>query len=134
MEVVIYCNAAFDNSNQILKFMRDEGVEPHVIDCEKDPPNRLMLRMLAARMGVKPSGLLRREEPLFHQLHLDNSHFSDEDFLDVMEDHPSLIETPIIVTPTAVKLCRHPGEAVELLPDDADGNPKTHEQEHDAEK
>jgi arsenate reductase-like glutaredoxin family protein len=44
---------------------------------------------------------------------------SDEDRIDAMEDHPSLIAAPIVVTPDAVCLCRSPDEVAGLLPDAA---------------
>jgi arsenate reductase (glutaredoxin) len=114
--VTIYHNPACSTSRNTLALIRDAGVEPHVIEYLKTPPERATLESLLARMGLKPRQLLREKESAYAQLGLADDRLSDADLLAAMFAHPILIQRPIVVTPWGVKLCR-PSEAVlDILP------------------
>ena len=116
MDVIIYHNPECGTSRNTLAMIRNSGVEPHVIEYLKTPPNRAQLVSLIARMAMPVRQLLRESGPPFVELGLANPALADDALLDAMMAHPILINRPIVVTPTAVKLCR-PSETVrELLP------------------
>jgi arsenate reductase len=117
MEVVVYHNEESRLSLQALAVIRAAGFEPHVIHSDRDPPGRSLLRRLAGAAGASMRAFLRQDDPLYEILHLGDLRLSDEDLIDAMEDHPSLIAAPIVVTPDAVRLCRSPDEVAGLLPD-----------------
>jgi arsenate reductase len=96
--------------------IRNAGIEPHVVEYLKTPPSRPLLKQLIARMGMSVRDLLREKGTPFEELGLGNPELSDDDLLDAMLKHPILINRPIVVAPTGVRLCR-PSEAVmNLLP------------------
>jgi arsenate reductase len=116
MEVIVYHNEACRLSLKVLTAIREAGLEPHVIDCEKVPPARRLLRKLAKNTGLPMREFLRMDDPLYGVLRLDDPRLSDEDLIDAMEDHPSLIAAPIVVTQDKVRLCRTEEQLAELLP------------------
>jgi arsenate reductase (glutaredoxin) len=65
--------------------------------------------------GITPRGLLRRKEPMYHELGLDDPVWTDDQLLDAMLQHPKLIERPIVVTPHGTKICRPATLVHELL-------------------
>jgi arsenate reductase len=114
--VTIYHNPACGTSRNTLAFIRNAGVEPHVIEYLKTPPDRATLESLLARMNLKPRQLLREKGTPYTELGLADERLSDAELLDAMLKHPILINRPIVVTPWAVRLCR-PSEAVlDILP------------------
>lgn len=75
-----------------------------------------MLANLIARIGIPTRALLREKGTPFAYLGLFDESLSDDTLLDVMIEHPILINRPIVVPPLGVRLCR-PSEAVlDLLP------------------
>jgi arsenate reductase len=68
-------------------------------------------------MGMRPRDLLRRKGTPYDALGLDNPKFSDEALIDLMIEHPILINRPIVVTPLGVRLCRPSETVLEILPD-----------------
>lgn len=116
MDVIIYHNPQCGTSRNTLAMIRNAGIEPHIIEYLKCPPTRLLLRQLIARMGVSVRDVIREKGTPFQELGLGDLSLSDDQLLDAIIEHPSLIERPIVVTPLGVRLCR-PSEAVlDILP------------------
>lgn len=115
MEVVVYHNEECRFSLQALAVIREAGLDPHIIQCDKSPPGRRLLRRLAVAAGGGVRAFLRQDDPLYGILHLDDPRLSDEDLIEAMEDHPSLIAAPIVVTPDKIRLCRSAEQVAELL-------------------
>jgi len=109
--VTIYHNPACGTSRNTLALIRNAGVEPTVIEYLKTPPDRATLKDLLNRMGMRPRELLREKGTPYAELDLGAEHWTDEELIDRMLAHPSLINRPIVVTPWGVRLCR-PSEVV----------------------
>jgi arsenate reductase len=111
MTVTIYHNPACATSRNTLAMIRASGVEPTVIEYLKSPPSRAQLVGLIAAMGIRPRELLRRKGTPYDELGLDDAKWTDDELIDLMLQHPILINRPIVVTPLGTRLCR-PSEAV----------------------
>lgn len=121
IDIVIYHNPECGTSRNTLAMIRNAGIEPHVIEYLKTPPSRAMLVELIERAGIAPRALLREKGTPFTELGLGDESLSNEQLIDAMMMHPILINRPIVVTPTGVKLCR-PSEAVlDILPQPQQG-------------
>jgi arsenate reductase len=116
MDVIIYHNPRCGTSRNTLGLIRNAGVEPHVIEYLKTFPTRVMLRQLAARIGVPLSALLRDKEPVFRELGLNGNNLDEDALLDAFEAHPILLNRPIVATPKGVRLCRPSELVIDLLP------------------
>jgi arsenate reductase len=115
-DITIYHNPACGTSRNVLALIRNTGDEPRVIEYLSNPPDRATLRQLIAAMGMPVRELLRRKGTPFDELGLGDAHWSDEQLIDFMLQHPVLINRPIVVTPLGTRLCR-PSEAVlDILP------------------
>jgi arsenate reductase (glutaredoxin) len=60
--VTIYHNPACGTSRNVLALIRNAGVEPHVIEYLKNPPDRATLDSLLVRMHMPPRALLRKRD------------------------------------------------------------------------
>ena len=115
MTVTIYHNPACGTSRKTLAILRDEGIEPHVVEYLKTPPAREELKRLYDRAGISPRQGLRAKEPLAAELGLLETDVSDDRILDAMAEHPILIERALVETDKGVKLCRPQEEVHSLL-------------------
>lgn len=114
--VTIYHNPDCGTSRNTLALIRNAGVEPTVIEYLKTPPDKATLEALLAQMQLTPRQLLRDKGTPFAALHLEESHWSDDELIGHMLTAPILINRPIVITPWGAKLCR-PSEAVlDILP------------------
>ncbi|MBR0750034.1 arsenate reductase (glutaredoxin) [Bradyrhizobium japonicum] len=116
MDAIIYHNPECGTSRNTLAMIRNAGIEPHVIEYLKTPPSRALLQQLIARMGISVREAVREKAAPYAELGLDNPALTDEQLLDAMMAHPILINRPIVVTPSGVRLCRPSERVLDLLP------------------
>lgn len=117
VDFVIYHNPECGTSRNVLGLIRNAGIEPHVVEYLKTPPSRALLVELINRAGGTPRELLREKGTPYAELGLGDASLSNDALVDAMMAHPVLINRPLVVSPTGVKLCR-PSEAVlDLLPE-----------------
>jgi arsenate reductase len=115
-EVTIFHNPDCGTSRNTLALIRHAGIEPRVIEYLKTPPSKEQVRQLLAEMEMPVRDLLREKGTPYAGLGLADPGWSDEQLLDFIQQHPILMNRPVVRTALGTKLCR-PSEAVlELLP------------------
>ncbi|MCW3476607.1 arsenate reductase (glutaredoxin) [Limobrevibacterium gyesilva] len=116
MTVTIYHNPACGTSRTVLGLIRAAGETPAVVEYLKTPPSRAELVGLIAHMGITARRLLRRRGTPYEALGLDDPKWTEDELVDLMLQHPILIERPIVATPRGVRLCRPAEVVMEILP------------------
>jgi arsenate reductase len=114
--ITIYHNPDCGTSRNVLAMIRNSGQEPRIVEYLKTPPTRDQLVDLLRQMGMRPRALLRRKGTPYDQLGLDDAKWTDNELIDLMLEHPVLINRPIVVTGLGVKLCRPSETVLEILP------------------
>jgi arsenate reductase len=114
--ITIYHNPACGTSRNTLALIRERGHEPQVIEYLKTPPSRETLKQLAAATGGSVRPLLRTKAAPYEELGLADAKWTDEQLLDFMEQHPILLNRPIVVTPLGTRVCRPAETVLEILP------------------
>lgn len=109
---VIYHNPRCSTSRKTLELLRDNGIEPKVVEYLKDPPSRAELAGLIADAGIPVRDAVRKRESLYGELNLNQA--DDEELLDAMVANPILIERPFVVTGNGTRLAR-PIDAVQEI-------------------
>lgn len=114
-DVTIYHNPACGTSRNTLAMIRDAGIEPHVIEYLKTPPERATLLDLLARTKLTARELMREKE--VEKLGLgDCSSWSDAEIIEQMLKHPILMNRPIVVTSRGAVLSRPAETVLKILP------------------
>jgi arsenate reductase (glutaredoxin) len=119
--VTIYHNPKCGTSRNTLAMIRNSGVEPQVIEYLKTPPSRDELMDLVAAMGLSLRDVLRQKGTPYDELGLANPALADDQLLDAIEQHPILIQRPIVKTPLGVRLCRPSEQVLDILPNSQQG-------------
>ena len=112
-ESVIYHNPRCTTSRKALELLRDNGIEPTVIQYLKTPPSRAELVKLIEDAGIDVATAVRKREPLYAELNLADA--DDDALLDAMAENPILIERPFVVTPRGTRLGRPLDSVREIL-------------------
>ena len=116
VDIVIYHNPECGTSRNALALMRHAGVEPRVIDYQRDPPTRMRLVALIEAAGLRVRDALRQKGTPYLELGLDDPALSDDALVDAMLRHPILINRPFVETPLGVRLCRPSERVLDILP------------------
>ncbi|MEQ5184008.1 glutaredoxin-dependent arsenate reductase [Providencia rettgeri] len=120
--ITIYHNPACGTSRNTLEMIRNSGNEPTIIYYLDVPPTRDELIKLISDMGISVRSLLRMNVEPYEELGLDEDKFSDEQLIDLMLQHPILINRPIVVTPLGTSLCRPSEVVLDILPEAQKGS------------
>jgi arsenate reductase len=110
---VIYHNPRCSTSRKTLDLLRDNGIEPEVVQYLKTPPSRAELVKMIKDAGIDVRTAVRKRESLYEELGLAEA--SDDELLDAMAEHPILIERPFVVTPKGTRLARPIDAVREIL-------------------
>lgn len=110
--LTVYLDSSSDEACDVLAELRESGHDPHVVDYIATPPAGTELRRLSMLLRDSNQSLVRKYDPLFMALQLDDRFISDTEFWGAIHEHPTLINGPVVATPTQARLC-HSADAVE---------------------
>lgn len=96
------------------RLLRESGVDFEKVNYYIKPLTRKKLIELIRKMRIKPRDLLRTSEPVYRELGLAKGEFSEAELIDLMINHPDLIQRPIVERGSRAVLGR-PTENVKQL-------------------
>jgi cold shock CspA family protein/arsenate reductase-like glutaredoxin family protein len=114
-QFTFYHDAACDRSRAVLDAFRAAGLEMREIDYVATPPGREDLIRLSRLLHDGDGSLVRRYDPLFHDLRLDDRFISQNEFWDGIVENPTLINGPVIATANSVRICHTHSAAKQFL-------------------
>ena len=109
----IYHNPRCSKSRQTLELLRENGVEPEIVEYLAATPNADELRRVADMLGVAPAAFARKKECA--EAGIDPESVSAEDLFAAMAANPAIIERPIVVHGDRAVLGRPPENVLDLL-------------------
>ena len=107
-DVTIYHNPRCSKSRQTLALLREQGIEPRVVEYLKSPPSVDELNKLLVQLGGEPSELVRPKE--CRELGLPATGEAAEVVARIAE-HPQIMQRPVVVVGEQARIGR-PAEAV----------------------
>lgn len=119
--VKIFHNPQCGTSRNTLALIRNAGIEPEVVLYLQTPPTRDELVTLVRDAGLSARQVMRDKGELYEELKLAEPHWTDDQLLDLMVQHPALINRPIVVTPQGTRLCRPSELVLDILPQPQQG-------------
>ena len=109
----IYHNPKCSTSRKTLDLLRDNGIEPTIVQYLKTPPSRAELKKMISDAGLEVRAAVRKRDARYGELGLAEA--SDDELLDAMAEHPILIERPFVVTDKGTRLARPIDSVREIL-------------------
>ncbi len=110
----IYHNPRCSTSRKALKMITDSGIEPEIILYQKNALSPMELGTLLRKMKMVPIDLIRKKEDLFKTVYKDKE-LSDEEWIQIMIEHPRLMERPIVEDGNKAVLGRPLGNIEDLI-------------------
>lgn len=110
----LYHNPDCSKSRAALALLEENDIEFETVYYLEHPPSKEEIRELATKIGITLRALLRKNEAVFEQFELDDMELSEEIVLDIVSEHPILIERPILVKGEKAVIGRPPEAILEL--------------------
>jgi arsenate reductase len=116
MGVTIYHNPRCSKSRQTLELLKENGIDPDVVEYLKSLPDAAALDAILTMLGKEPREVMRKGEEPYKTLGLADPAKSRRDLIRAMVDNPVLIERPIVVKDgKKAALGRPPEQVLKIL-------------------
>lgn len=116
MSITIYHNPRCSKSRQTLQLLRDNGIEPDIVEYLRTPYTAAQIEQLLDKLGIlDPRDLMRKKEAVYKEAGLDDDYLSRSDLIDAMAQCPSIVERPIVVRGDKAVIGRPPENVLDLL-------------------
>ena len=115
MKLKIYHNPDCSKSRATLALLEENGVDPEIVYYLETPPDIDELKALLQQLGMGIREILRKSEPEYETLGLDDDSLSDEILFEFLCTHPRLLQRPIVVRGERAVLGRPPENVLALI-------------------
>ena len=115
MNVQILNNPRCSKSRATLSILQENGIEPEVVLYLQSPPSAKQLASILRKPGKRPRELMRKGQPEYQALGLDNTALSDAELIEAMVKTPILIERPIVLANDKAAIGRPPESVLEII-------------------
>lgn len=110
----IYHNPRCSKSRETLALIRENNVEPEIIEYLNGELTVKELTEVLEILGVEPSEILRKGEKIYKE-NFKGKELSKEEWIEAMVANPKLIERPIVIKNKKAVLGRPPSNVLNLL-------------------
>ena len=113
MPVTMYHNPRCNTSRRTLALLRENGVEPTIIEYLKTPYTAAQLTQLLGQLKLPARKLVRKKEAA--AAGIDPAALSEDALIEAMAKNPIIVERPIVVSGHRAALGRPPEAALSVL-------------------
>lgn len=113
--LTVYQKPTCTTCRQVHAALTERGVHFDAVNYYVDPIPAAKLKDLLRKMRLSARDLLRRKEPIYKTLGLDDQAITDDALIELMSRHPDLIERPIVEKGERAILARPASRVAEIL-------------------
>lgn len=116
MSITIYHNPRCTKSRQTLELLKENGIEPVIVEYLKDVPSKSDLQKIISALRLSsPRELMRKKESEYKDNNLADESLTEKQLIDAMINYPRIIERPIVVNGNKAAIGRPPENVLEII-------------------
>ncbi|MDP6503609.1 MAG: arsenate reductase (glutaredoxin) [Planctomycetota bacterium] len=113
-QISIFHKPKCSKSRQTLQLLKDNNIDPGVIEYLKEPPGANEIASLIDKLGIEPHELLRTKEKEYKGAGLSKDSSADE-IIAAIAANPILLERPVVVNGDKAAIGRPPENVLGIL-------------------
>jgi arsenate reductase (glutaredoxin) len=114
-DLTVYEKPTCTTCKNLYALLTERGIDFERVNYHVDPLPEAKIRELIAKTGGSAHDVLRKNEPIYNELGLDEREVSDDELIGLMAKHPHLLQRPIVERGDRAVLARPIERALELL-------------------
>lgn len=114
-KLTIYEKPTCTTCRKTVKLLQERGIEFEDVNYYIEPLSAAKIAELLDKAAVTPRDLLRTKEQVYRDLGLRDSNHTDIQLIELMAEHPDLVQRPIAERGPKAVLCRPPERILEML-------------------
>ena len=111
----IYHNPRCSKSRQTLSLLRENGIEPEIVEYLKTPLQKKELQMISNVLGLRPASFIRRNENDYKENGIAEYLDNDKKVFQYIEKYPKILERPIVISSGKGVIGRPPSNVLGLI-------------------
>lgn len=115
MSVTIWHNPRCSKSRATLELLRQQNIEPEIVEYLQNPPTADELNSVLDLLGRNPREFMRTGQSEYAENGLADESLSDAALVAAMIEHPILIERPVVLANGKAAVGRPPESVLEIL-------------------
>jgi arsenate reductase len=108
-------NPRCSKSRQALQLLEEKQVEFEQRKYLEDPLNEGELAELLNQLQFSARQLIRKGEPIYKELNLDDASLSEEQLIAAIAAHPKLMERPVFIKDNKAVIGRPPEQVLSII-------------------
>jgi len=96
MVVKVLHNGNCSKSNAVLEYLDENGVPFEIINIVEDPLSELEIKTVLKKLNQNVFHIIRKNEKLYVEKYA-GKNLSEDEWIKVLAENPSLIQRPIII-------------------------------------
>ncbi len=113
-DITIYHKPTCTTCRQAVQLLKESGQSFTAINYYERSFTKTQLKAILKKAGLSPRDVLRTKEEIYQELGLGKKQLSDDQLLDMMVQHPDLIQRPIVEKGDQAMLAR-PADSIKKL-------------------
>ena len=113
--ITVYEKPTCTTCRKLHDLLVEAGVEFEKVDYFVQPLSKAQLQRLLKKAGLRPRDVLRAKAPQYKALGLGDAKVGDARLLDLLVEHPDLLQRPIVERGERAVLARPPERVRDIL-------------------
>lgn len=114
--ITVYQKPTCTTCRKLHALLLNKGIDFQEVNYFFDPLSKEKIEDLLFKLKMTPQELMRKKEPLYRDLGIDKKNYTNEYLVDVLVNHPELIERPIVERGAKAVVARPVEKVLDLLP------------------
>ncbi|MDH5354378.1 MAG: arsenate reductase (glutaredoxin) [Gammaproteobacteria bacterium] len=114
-KLTIYHNPNCSKSRETLDILTSNDRRPEIVEYLIEPPTKEVLEGIVKLLNISPAELVRTGEPAYEQAGLNIDTMSEDQIIDAICAHPSLLQRPIVVSGNKAIIGRPPSRVLDII-------------------
>ena len=114
--MIYYHNPKCSKSREGLKLLQSKKVSFQIKEYLKEPLSKEELKELFQKLVLNPKDVVRKKEQKFKELNLDEKSLNIDQWIEILQNHPILLERPILMSSQKAIIGRPTEKLLEILP------------------
>jgi len=106
MSAIYYHNPQCSKSRKCLEILKNKKIDFKVKEYLIEKLDHDEIKKILKLLGINALGLMRKKEAIFSELHLADKNLSEDEYIQCIQEHPILLERPILVTSSGAVIGR----------------------------
>jgi len=113
-DVTIYQKPTCSTCREAVRLLKENGKPFTAVNYYEQPFTKSRLKALLKKAKLSPKDVLRTKEDIYKDLGLGKKELSDDALIDLMIEHPDLIQRPLVEKGDQALLAR-PAESIKKI-------------------